>query len=110
LRTDIQERDNHLIRVDGIELYGGDVLVFDRRLESAYIHGIKDIGAVAFGKSVDVYLAVGGDGHVLVVFAECAFAGGVDDVGEDDAFETVGAPDEDLSADKYHQLTVGTGL
>ncbi len=85
-------------------------MVFYRRLESAYIHGVKDVGAIVFGKGVDVDLAVGGDGHVLVVFAECAFAGGVDDVGEDDAFEAVGAPDEDLPADKYYQLTVGTGL
>ncbi len=85
-------------------------MVFYGRLESAYIHGVKDICAVAFGKCVNINLAVSGDGHVLVVFAECAFTGGVDDIGEDDTFETVGAPDEDLPADKYNQLTVGTGL
>jgi hypothetical protein len=85
-------------------------LVIDRGLESAYIKSIKDVGAVAFRECVQVDFAVGGDGHVLVVFAEGAFAGGVDDVGEDDAFETIGPPDEDFPADQDNQLTVGTCL
>ncbi len=85
-------------------------MVIDRGLESAYIKSIKDVGAVAFLECVQVDFTVGGDGHVLVVFAEGAFPGGVDDVGEDYSLKAIGPPDEDFPADQDNQLAVGTGL
>lgn len=109
MRTDIQEGHNHLIRVGGIELNRGDILIVYWGLESP-LNGLKQILTIDSPEGIDIDLTVGGDGHILVILAKGTLPGGLDHVWENDSPEAIGSPNSDFPTDENDQLAIRTSL